>query len=220
MIFGTLVGLITAGAYAVADEIRVAHKIASYSPSIQREQKRFDYDLERKLHVVFSRNWDSDGATLYPPKLIPFLASDDHLRYLWVQQTVWTIMGCQPPNSNRFDTYLKFDRTSNCCTGPQLYEYDFVARYYPEDWEKYKQYRVEQKEQEKKSQELWEKRRRRTFALPIILIVLGAIITTAGAALIKPQISEIIFKPIIIGGFVILCVGAAIGLIRRDEWED
>lgn len=218
MIFGALVSLIAAGAYAAADEIRVAHKIRSYQPTMPRDTS-FDTSREDKLKGAFRRNWNDDGATLFPTKLIPFLASDEELRNLWIEAAVWQIMGKEPPNSNLRGRkrYLKFD---GAWYGPQLYEYDFVARYHPEDWAKYKQYKAEQKEQEKRSQELWKKRRRRTFALPIVLIILGAILVVVGAALIKPTISEIVFKSIIIAGLVTLGVGAVIGLIRRDEWSD
>lgn len=218
MIFGALVSMIAAGAYAAADEIRVAHKIRSYQPTMPRDTS-FDTSREYKLKEVFRRNWNDDGATLFPPKMIPFLASDEELRNLWIEATVWQIMGKEPPDSNLRGRkrYLKFD---GGWYGPQLYEYDFVARYHPEDWKKYKQYKAEQKEQEKRSQEQWEQRRRRTFALPIILIILGVILIVVGAALIRPNISEVIFMPIIIAGIMTLGAGACVGLIRRDEWGD
>lgn len=218
MILGALVSLIAAGAYAAADEIRVAHKIRSYRPTVTREQ-HFDTQLESKLRIAFIRNWNKEGATLYPPKLIPFLASDEKIRRLWVEATVWKIMGVEPPDSNLRgrERYLKFD---GGWFGPQLYEYDFVARYYPEDWGKYKQYNIDRKEQERQSGELWRKRRRRTFALPIVLIIIGAIICLVGAALISPTIGHGIPLVIIYVGFITLCVGTAIGLLRRDEWSD
>ena len=149
MIFGALVSLIAAGAYAAADEIRVAHKIRSYQPTMPRDTS-FDTSREYKLKEVFRRNWNDDGATLFPPKMIPFLASDEELRNLWIEATVWQIMGKEPPDSNLRGRkrYLKFD---GGWYGPQLYEYDFVARYHPADWEKYRQYKVEQKEQAEES---------------------------------------------------------------------
>lgn len=149
MIFGALVSLISAGAYAAADEIRVAHKIRSHQPTMPRDTS-FDASREYRLKDVFRRNWDHEGATLFPPKLIPFLASDEEIRDLWIEATVWQIIGKEPPDSNLRGRkrYLKFD---GGWYGPQLYEYDFVARYHPEDWEKYKRYKVEQKKQAEES---------------------------------------------------------------------
>lgn len=198
MILGALVSLIAAGAYAAADEIRVAHKIRSYRPTVTREQ-HFDTQLESKLRIAFIRNWNNEGATLYPPKLIPFLASDEKIRRLWVEATVWKIMGAEPPGSNLRgrERYLKFD---GGWFGPQLYEYDFVARYYPGDWEKYQKYvewRQEQTQRIQKSGKTRDVIRWIIFAVGILLIILGCCIIRP--VVFSGRTQWLIFAPVAIG---------------------
>ena len=131
MIFGALVSLISAGAYAAADEI------------------------------IKELNWCYGGASLYPQKLIPFLASDENIRRLWVNRAIELILdGEDPYKRNDTEEYIKFDpQSKGRVSGPQLYEYDFVATYYPEDWEKYKQYKAEQKRQAEESRLAVKKKR-------------------------------------------------------------
>lgn len=153
MIFGALVSLIAAGAYAVADEIRVRHKIVSYRPVTETKRRVYDTKKGTELSRLFYANWCYGGASLYPQKLIPFLASDEKIRRLWVDRAIELILGGEDPyKRNDTEEYVKFDPLSKTCIGgPQLYEYDFVATYYPEDWEKYKQYKAEQKKQAEES---------------------------------------------------------------------
>ena len=161
MIFGALVSLITAGAYAVADEIRARHKIASYRPVTETKRRAYDVSKAIGLSRLFYANWCYGGASLYPQKLIPFLASDEKIRRLWVDRAIELILGGEDPyKRNDTEEYIKFDPQSKMrVSGPQLYEYDFVATYYPEDWEKYKQYKAEQKRQAEESRLAVKKKR-------------------------------------------------------------
>lgn len=87
-IFGALGGLTAAGLYAAVDELRVATRIRSHQLSgevialteYMVSDSRFDGIIRR-----FENDWQLDGGTLYPAKLIGFFAENPQARKQWVR---------------------------------------------------------------------------------------------------------------------------------------
>lgn len=87
-IFGALGGLTAAGLYAAVDELRVANKIRSHQLSgkvialteYMVSDARFEGIIRR-----FENDWQLDGGTLYPAKLVGFFAENPQARKQWVR---------------------------------------------------------------------------------------------------------------------------------------
>lgn len=86
-IFGALTGLTAAGLYAVVDELRVAHKIHTYQvPGTLTASIDYDVDDERFEGFIraFRHNWELDGGTRFPEKLVGFFAEHPDAREQWI----------------------------------------------------------------------------------------------------------------------------------------
>ena len=86
-LFGALAGLTAAGLYSVVDELRVAYKIHAYQvPGTLTASIDYDVDDERFEGFVrgFRHNWDLDGGTLFPEKLVDFFAEHPDAREQWI----------------------------------------------------------------------------------------------------------------------------------------
>ncbi len=167
-IFGALVSILGSVGYATYDEARSWYRIANYKmPQSQAIDRKLYYDLK----ATFDDNWTYEGASLYPSKLIPFLALNERIRELWVNSIVMQILnmhnktsgglcknnsprlssipyGCGASQYNGKDKAIDSDEI---IYGPSYYEYDFVKKNYPDDWNVYVN-GLEQKDKEEKEQ--------------------------------------------------------------------
>lgn len=186
-IFGALASIVGSLGYAAVDEARAWYRTASYKlPETLPEDKNLYYDLKKTLED----NWRNGGATLYPQKLIPFLALNDNLRNLWTQSIVKQIIATQNKISNGFDYnpiikdlpygsgaqnysgITKIIETDEEIYGPSYYEYDFVKQNYPDDWSVYTQAEIIKEEAEAE-------RSYKESSTNKVLILIGCLLMTA-----------------------------------------
>ena len=131
MVFGAITGLLASVGYSIGNRLYVSHKIRSYKPPIDTTRKTYNANDANKLIALYYANWCNDGASLYPQKLLPLLASDENLRRLWVSYAIELILdGVDPYNGMKTQRYAD----------QAWIEYDFVAAFYPDDWAKYEKF--------------------------------------------------------------------------------
>lgn len=158
-ILGALVSLIGAAGYAAFDECRAWYRASQYRPGVKLPKNQ---ELEYELIHTFEENWKHDGASLYPKKLIPFLARNDSVRSEYVRSIVSQIIASKgfaqsdrgplsyhfantigdedAPyglGAGRYYSECKGTKTGKMIYGPAYYEYDVVRQLYPDEWAVY-----------------------------------------------------------------------------------
>lgn len=109
-IFGALAGLTAAGLYAVVDEIRVAKKVRSYQISGRLQAWDYKVNDEQFNGIIrrFENDWELDGGSLYPDKLIGFFAENPDARKQWVRMQASIILHDQMERRMCEDDTSKF----------------------------------------------------------------------------------------------------------------
>lgn len=216
---GAIVSLIASGAYAVGQRIVINTRIASHK---MPQRTRTNDEIYMDLIQTFRENWDKDGASLFPEKMIPFLSIDGSAREMWIDCAVRSIMFDRKLGTvslRRSMTGWQYGATPHIDNGelvgqygPLYYEYDFVKEVYPEDWDVY----VERDKAEYEKQLAIDKR---NSIINYTLIVIASLLIFCGLIIIfvtrpnadKIQIVNIIYM------ISMVVIGIAAVLMYRSQ---